>query len=166
MRLQLGCCILFILLSTLLSGCGGITPIWTQELKLTGDHTLYFAHTPREFQLEVPPAHDSAASVLRLELEITYQVNAVGRNDLPIELIIEKGGAPPMSYEVHVPLRTDGKWLGVPRRYDEDYALTYPVIPSFRLGPGSYSLKIYANDDQKEKIYGITRLVARLYELD
>ena len=61
-------------------------------------------------------------------------------------------------------LKQDGQWRGAPQENEVDYTFTQVAIPQLTLEPDhSYTLKVYANDDELEKIYGIVRLVARLY---
>ncbi|MEL6592698.1 MAG: hypothetical protein AAFQ68_21545, partial [Bacteroidota bacterium] len=56
------------------------------------------------------------------------------------------------------------KWLGEPKQNEIDFSLTHIAIPELRLKPGEYTLRIYANDEAQESVYGIVNVEARLYE--
>ena len=150
-----------------ISACSEIVPVWVGTLDLTKDYTLYRTDLPREFEIQFD--HPQPEVDVKLELELTYDISGIGRKDLPLILFLERKDSIetslPQGFPVKIPLKENSKWLGSPGANEVDYLVTYPVIPSLLLKSGAtYSLKIYANDEQTEKIYGIVRLSARLYE--
>lgn len=149
------------------TACSEIVPVWTDALDLTKDYTLYRTDLPREFEIQFD--HPQPELDVRLELELTYDISGIGRKDLPLILFLERKDSLetsfPQGFPIKIPLKEDSKWLGQAGTNEVDYVITYIVIESLLLKSGAaYSLKIYANDEQTEKIYGVVRLAARLYE--
>jgi hypothetical protein len=139
--------------------CSDIVPVWVGQKKLD-DLTLYYSDLPLEFDLRLKT---EKTLDLRLELEITYY-SGIGREDLPLTLIIEGDSLLPREFPVRITLKEGEQWQGIPDANEIDYSLTYEAISSISLKPGDYILKMYANDEKEEKIYGVTRIVARLFE--
>lgn len=145
------------------SGCSDIVPVWTSSLKIP-DMTLHYSK-PIEFSFQVSGEANKARAYY-LELDLTYYT-PIGRNDLPLEIIIENTldmEKFPQEFHPVIPLKADDKWLGKQEDYETDYTLTYVAIPSVKLKPGSYKIKIFANDSKNEKIFGVVRVSVRLFE--
>ena len=143
------------------SGCGEIVPVWVGESQLA-DYTLYYTE-PVDFLVEVDPIE--ATMDLRLELEITYY-QGIGRNTLPLFIVIQDKDREKevREFTVDVPLRTGDEWLGIPSTNEIDYVLTHNAINHLSFQQGLHTLKIFTNDEEEEKIYGIVKIVARLFE--
>lgn len=144
-------------------GCGDIIPLWRGELSLN-DYTLYYSDYPSEFEMDLSEVQGQEVHA-RLELVIRYYVG-IGRSDLPLFIIIEDEENNISEFTTNVPLKSGDQWLGIPAENEIDYLITHDAIPSLKLKPSKYKLKIYANDDNEEKIYGVVRIEARLYELE
>ena len=106
-----------------------------------------------------------------LELEVTYDASHINREELPLKIFLEPKGSkelkrfPLKEYQVNIPLKIEGEWVGMPDQYGVDYVLTWPAIQSEQFFPGKYTLKIYSNDKhQAEKILGVIKIAARLYD--
>ncbi|MEM9933230.1 MAG: hypothetical protein AAF824_06450 [Bacteroidota bacterium] len=139
--------------------CGDIVPVWRGEIILS-DYTLYYSDLPREFEIEI--TDQNAGQELRLEMALTYYTG-LGRNEIPIYMVLEDAKTNVQEFQTNIPIKSSGAWQGVPDENEIDYTITHTAIPSLTLEEGTYSLKIYANDDKEEKIYGIVRIAARLY---
>lgn len=95
-------------------------------------------------------------------MALTYYTG-LGRNEIPIYMVLEDAKTNVQEFQTNIPIKSSGAWQGVPDENEIDYTITHTAIPSLTLEEGTYSLKIYANDDKEEKIYGIVRIAARLY---
>lgn len=155
----------FFLLSLLLIigvACNDIIPVWVGEVTLN-DYTLYYSDYPREFEIDL--SGDESLVPMRLELTLTYYVG-IGRTDLPLYLILEDENHEVREFHTTLNLKADNQWQGSAQDNEIDYTITHEAISELQLDPQKYKLKIYANDDEIDKIYGIVKLAARLYELD
>lgn len=151
------------LFSLITTGCGDIIPLWVDETELN-DFTLYYTDKPVEFHIEIDQLTTESTQA-RLELDITYYTD-IGRTDIPLFLSLEDDSNHVSEFNANVLLKAEGEWLGVPHNNEIDYTITHNVISSLELRNGHYLLRIYANDEKKEKIYGVVRIVARLYEIE
>lgn len=147
----------------ILQSCGDIIPVWRQE-KTINDYTLYYTDEPKEFQVDLTNEPEAKLD-LRLELVVRYYIG-IGRNELPLFIIIEDEENNISEFTTSIPLKSGEQWLGVPAENEIDYTITHEAIPSLSLKPTTYSMKIYANDEKAEKIYGVVRLEARMYKLE
>lgn len=131
----------------LLSGRGEV------DLK---DYTLSYNEAPLEFLLKVP-GEGKEKKPFHLDLDLTYYV-MIARNTLPLYVVIEDSrDFTFQEFNVKVPLKSEGQWLGEAQDYDTDYRLSYTALPKLNIAPGTYTMKIYANDDKEEKIYGLVK---------
>ena len=151
------CCLIIICCC----GCGDIVPVWVGESNLE-DFTLYYTE-PVDFEVNVDRL--AASLDLRLELEITYY-QGIGRNTLPLFIVIQdkEREKDVREFTVDVQLRSGDEWLGIPSSNEIDYVLTHNAIESLDLQQGLHTMKIFTNDEEEEKIYGIVKIIARLYE--
>ncbi|RMG27249.1 MAG: hypothetical protein D6730_07620 [Bacteroidetes bacterium] len=147
----------------LLAGCGDMIPIWRGEVTLD-DYTIYHSVYPVEFEVDLSREQGAELNT-RLELVIRYYVG-IGRQNLPLFILIEDEENNIREFTVDIPLKSGEQWLGVPAENEIDYVLTHTAIPSLRLKPGKYTLKMYANDELDEKIYGVVKIEARLFLLE
>ncbi len=148
----------------LLSGCGEIVPLWTEQVNLSGDYTLY-RNVAREFEIRFD--HPQPELNTRLEFEVTYDVSSIGQDVLPLAIFVERKDSVsksyPTEYTFSVPLKKDGNWQGQASGNQVDNSLTFTVIPELILKSNTpYVLKVYANES--DAIYGIVKIAARLYE--
>lgn len=140
-------------------GCGDTVPVWVGEASLN-DYTLYRADIPCRFEANIGADKQSLA----LELELTYYAK-LGRSELPIFIVFENKQTKEVTeYKVTIPLIINGQPLGILEENGVDYTLTHLSIPKLRLPKGGYTLKIYADDPQVDKIMGIVKITARLFE--
>ncbi|MDX2247245.1 MAG: hypothetical protein SF052_10735 [Bacteroidia bacterium] len=151
--------LIFLLLLSL--GCGEIRPVWKGEIKLA-NYELFYSE-PCEFQVNVPQIKDSLN--VMLELVVTYYVG-ITRNNLPLFIVLEDQQHNVTEFTTNVVLKEEGEWLGMPEENEIDYTLTHVAIPEFNLNPGSYVLRLYANDDSEEKVYGVVNIEARIFEVE
>ncbi|RMG66502.1 MAG: hypothetical protein D6722_14910 [Bacteroidetes bacterium] len=149
-----------LLLLSLLSwaGCGDVRPIWKGTVSLEG-YTMYFSE-PCEYQVDLTRYSDTLAA--DLELVITYYVGTT-RQDLPLFIVLENSRHDLQEYAIHIPLKENGQWLGQPEENEIDYYLTHLAVSDLRLAPDTYTMRIYANDDKTEKVYGVVSITARLF---
>ncbi|MEO1450237.1 MAG: hypothetical protein AAFV07_11965 [Bacteroidota bacterium] len=155
------CCIILFLVLLLGGGCAEIRPVWKGSVKL--DHyTLYYAE-PLEFTIDVKELW--AEKPLMLELALTYYVGMT-RTNLPLFLVIEDPEHNLKEETVQIVLQESGEWLGYPEENEIDYTITHIAMKGLKLKSGQHTFRIYANDDDEEKIYGLVRVEARLFEFD
>ena len=140
----------------------GFSPGMEGELVLS-DYTLYYSDQPREFQIDI--SDQNSGQELRLELALTYYTG-LGRNEIPLYMVLEDEHTNVQEFQTDIPIKSEGAWQGVADENEIDYTVTHTAIPSIKLEKGTYSLKLYANDDKEEKIYGVVRIAARLYNKD
>lgn len=153
----------FTALSFIVSSCSDVVPVATMRYKIP-DMTLYYSK-PIEFNFTITGEKDKAG-LYYLEMDVTYYT-PIGRNDLPLEIIVENTESTekfPEEFHPVIPLKVDEKWQGKQEEYETDYTLTYIAIPAMKLKPGNYKMKIFANDPKNEKIYGVVRINARIFE--
>jgi len=142
-----------------LGGCADIRPLWKGVQSLES-LTMYFSE-PVEFRIETPPGEDPLIAML--ELAITYD-QGINRSDLPLFLTLEAPDHQVQEFNTTIPLKREGEWLGIPEENEVDYTITHVAASHLKLAPdATYELKLYANDEEKEKIYGVIRVVVRLY---
>lgn len=144
------------------SGCGDIVPVWSGEFK-PDDQTLHFTEKPIEFEVIIDE-EDSVVN-LRLELQVTYY-QGIGRENLPLFLILEDPDHNVHEYQADILLRAENEWLGIQEKNEIDYTISHNAIPDISLSPGKYSLKLFADDEKAEKIFGVLRIVARFYRYE
>lgn len=155
----------FSVLVLLLSSCTDIVPIWSATQNMQ-DLTLYYSK-PVEFNdIEIKVGEEKKPEDFYLELDITYYT-PIGRTDLPLSIVFENTVNTekfPFEFDkVLIPLKIEDKWQGKQEEYETDYTLTHIAVPSVKLPPGKYRMKIYSNDAKSEKIYGVVKIGARLY---
>lgn len=124
-------------------------------------YTLHYSEDPVEFSLQIKDEQDDVD--LMLEMVISYYVG-ISRDALPLFLVIEDSAHNVFEYNTEVILKEDGEWMGVPQQNEIDYSLTHIAIPELRLKAGKYTLRIYANDEAQESVYGVVNVEVRLYE--
>lgn len=148
------------LLLLLMHSCGDISPVWKGAAKLD-TLTLYFSE-PLEFDIRFN--HPEPELETMLELAITYD-QGINLGSLPLFLTIEDEETHTVrEFSIEVPLREEGQWLGYPEENGVDMTVSYIAIQELTLkSDQTYQLKIFANDEESEKIYGIIEVVARLY---
>lgn len=145
----------------ILCGCADIRPLWKGEQALES-LTLYFSE-PLEFTIRIPPAEQPVRAML--ELALTYD-QGINRTSLPLFLTLETPDHQVQEINTLIPLKEDGQWLGIPEENEVDYTITHVVAQDLRLEPNApYELKLYANDESQEKMYGIIRVVLRVYAM-
>ena len=151
-----------ILLVAILNGCGDLRPVWkdTMNMKKQG-YTLHYSEDPVEFSLKI--GSEQAQQSLMLELVVSYYTG-ISRNGLPLFLVLEDADHNVYEYTTEIILKEDGEWMGVPQQNEIDYSLTHIAIPELELNSGQYTLRIYANDEAQESIYGVVNVEARLYQ--
>ena len=150
------------LCSLLLSaGCGEIRPIWKGTAKLEG-YTMYFSE-PCEYTVDL--TRYTTPLQTRLELVVTYYVGTT-RTSLPLFIVLEDSQHDLQEYATTVVLKENGTWLGDPEENEIDYSLTHTAVPALELKPDTYRLRIYANDEEAEKVTGVVQITARLFELE
>lgn len=152
-------CIILLFGLLLLAGCSEIRPVWKGSVKL--DHyTLYYAE-PLEFSIDVKELW--AEKPLMLELALTYYVG-MNRTNLPLFLVIEDPTHNLKEETVQIVLQESGEWLGYPEENEIDYTITQIAMEELQLKPGLHTLRVYANDEDEEKIYGLVQVEVRLFE--
>ncbi|MEL7531420.1 MAG: hypothetical protein AAFN10_08945 [Bacteroidota bacterium] len=144
-----------------MSACGDIKPVWKGDMNMEKQgYTLHYSEDPVEFQLDLKASESDLD--LMLELMISYYVG-ISRSELPLFIVLENENHDLFEYTSEVILKEDDTWLGIPQQNEIDYSLTHIAIPELRLKPGTYTLRIYANDEAQESIYGVVNIEARLY---
>lgn len=146
----------------LLGGCGDVRPVWkgSMNMKKQG-FTLHYSEDPIEFSLSIKPEQEEME--LMLEMVVSYYTG-ISRNGLPLFLVLEDEEHNVFEYNTEVMLKEDGQWMGIPQQNEIDYSLTHIAIPELRLKAGNYTLRIYANDEAQESVYGVVNVEVRLYE--
>ncbi|MEZ4830232.1 MAG: hypothetical protein R3C61_28695 [Bacteroidia bacterium] len=142
-------------------GCGEIRPVWKGEVKLE-NYELFYSE-PCEFKVQIPPMQDTINGML--ELVVTYYVG-ITRNNLPLFIVLEDQNHNVREFTTNVVLKEEGEWLGMPEENEIDYTLTHIAIPEVLLTSGGYTLRLYANDDSEEKVYGVVNIEARIFEVE
>lgn len=140
-------------------GCGDIRPLWKGSIELK-DYTMYYSE-PCEYQVNLK--HIGRPTPAMLELVITYYVGTT-RNSLPLFVVLEDQNHKLSEFTTLVVLKAEGEWMGIPEENEIDYTLTHIAIPELILNPEEYTLRIYANDEEIESLYGVVNISARFYE--
>ncbi len=149
------------ILLILIAGCEDIRPIWKGERALKSQgYSLYFSE-PCEFKMNLDFPQESL--LVLMELVISYD-QKIARSSIPLFLVLEDEDHQVSEFTTTVVIKKEGEWLGMPEENGLDYTISHVAIEEFLVKKGRYSLKIYANDQQSEKVSGIVRLAARLYE--
>ncbi|GAB4417335.1 MAG: hypothetical protein OHK0039_27570 [Bacteroidia bacterium] len=145
----------------LLAACGEVRPLWkgTSELK---NHTVYFSE-PSEYLMDL--THLEQEIEASLELTVTYYAGT-SHTTLPLILIFEDSSHVIREYTTNIRLKEGGEWLGFPSEDGTSYTLSEVAIPEIALKPETYVLRIYANDEEAEKVEGILSLTARVFEVE
>lgn len=144
-----------------LTSCGDIRPLWKGEKALKSQgYSLYFSE-PCEFKMKLDFPQESM--MVLMELVISYD-QKIARNTIPLFLVLEDDAHEVSEFTASVTIKEQGEWLGMPEENGLDYTISHVAIEEFVVRPGEYSLKIYANDQQEEKVSGIVKIAARLYE--
>lgn len=141
-----------------------MVPLWTDQVTLSGDYTLY-RNVACEFEILFD--HPQPELNTRLELEVMYDVSSIGQSELPLAIFVERKDTVnknfPTEYLISIPLKKDGKWLGKTSNNQVDNSLSYTVIDELMIKSNTpYAVKVYANES--DAVYGIVKIVARLYE--
>lgn len=141
-----------------------MVPLWTEQVNLAGDYTLY-RNVACEFEILFD--HPQPDVNTRLELEVMFDVSSIGQNELPLAIFVERKDTVnknyPTEYTLSIPLKENGKWLGKASNNQVDNSLSYTAIEELMLKSNTpYALKVYANES--DAIYGIVKIAARLYE--
>ena len=144
----------------LAGGCADIRPIWVGQAELD-TLTLYFSE-PVEFQIRF--SHPEPEVNTALEFALTYD-QSINQSSIPLFMTLEDRETHRVTeYKADLLIKQDGQWLGYPVGNEVDYTVNQIVLKDLSLKPGqNYTLKIFANDEEEEEIYGIIRLGARLY---
>ncbi|WNJ18927.1 hypothetical protein [Pontibacter sp. G13] len=152
------CCLLMVML---FQGCGDIGPVWKED-KQPEQFTLSFSE-PVEFTISLPPGQPDVQAYL--EFSLTYYTG-IARNTLPLFMVLEDNDLHQIKeFTTQIPLKENGQWKGLMHENEIDYYLTHVAIPSLTIEAGkTYSLKVYADDEKDEKIYGIVSMTGRLFE--
>ncbi|MFK7925929.1 MAG: hypothetical protein AB8H47_28530 [Bacteroidia bacterium] len=156
-------CILssYVMTIVVLTACGDIKPVWKGGMNMEKQgYTLHYSEDPVEFNFDLKGTDSNQE--LMLELVISYYVG-ISRSDLPLFIVLENENHDLFEYTSEVLLKEDDTWLGIPQQNEIDYSLTHIAIPELRLKPDTYTLRIYANDEAQESIYGVVNIEARLY---
>lgn len=154
----------WILLITLgfLSGCSGITPIWKGDCKeLAESKTLYYQQ-PCEYLIEVGKLVDPGP--YSLELTLTYY-SQIGRTELPLFISIEDNLHNTEDYYFSIPLKKDGRDLGVLAQNEIDLTITHLAVNELILTEDTYFLRVFYDGERimEDEAEGIIALEARLY---
>lgn len=146
----------------ILSGCGGITPIWKGDCKeLAESKTLYYQQ-PCEYVIEanklVSPGPYS------LELTLTYY-SQIGRTELPLFISIEDNLHNTQDFYFSIPLKKDGRDLGVLAQNEIDLTITHLAVQELALPEETYFLRVFYDGERimEDEAEGIIALEARLY---
>lgn len=121
---------------------------------------MYYSE-PCEYQVNLE--HIGQPTSAMLELVITYYVGTT-RSELPLFIVLEDKDHKLSEYTTLVVLKAEGEWMGIPETNEIDYTLTHIAIPQIELQPEEYTLRVYANDEDIESLYGIVNITARFYE--
>jgi len=151
----------YVMTIVVLSSCGDIKPVWKGDMNMEKQgYTLHYSEDPVEFEFDLKGGE--ADLDLMLELMISYYVG-ISRSELPLFIVLENENHDLFEYTSEIILKDDDTWLGIPQQNEIDYSLTHIAIPELRLKPDTYTLRIYANDEAQESIYGVVNIEARLY---
>ncbi len=147
------------------SGCGSISPIWKGSCRdLAETKTLYYQQ-PCEYQINAE--NFSLSGPYALELTLTYY-SQIGRSELPLYLSFEDDQHDIQDFHCSIPLKKDGRDLGMPAQNEIDLTLSYLALPFVELGAKSYTLRIFYDGEKlmEEEVEGIIDLEARLYQAE
>lgn len=145
-----------------LSGCSGITPIWKGDCKeLAESKTLYYQQ-PCEYLIEKDQLVDPGP--YSLELTLTYY-SQIGRTELPLFISIEDNLHNTEDYYFTIPLKKDGRDLGVLAQNEIDLTITHLAVKELDLTEDSYFLRVFYDGERimEDEAEGIIALEARLY---
>ncbi|MEL6626045.1 MAG: hypothetical protein AAFQ83_11535 [Bacteroidota bacterium] len=151
-----------VLLGLIGTSCGDIRPLWKGEKKLSDQGYALYRIEPCEFEIEIKTAQQEVD--VMLELAITYYLN-IARTQIPLFLILEDESHNITEYATNITIREEGELLGYPDENEVDYTISQIAIPELTLTPGFYNLKIYSNDRYSEKVDGLVKIVARVFEI-
>ena len=126
------------------------------------NYEMYYSE-PIEFDMDLTNMPSEVDAML--EFVVTYYVG-ITRNNLPLFIVIQDDQQNISEYTTNIVMKDEGEWLGMPEKNEIDYTLTHIAIPDIRLRPQVYKVKLYANDDDAEKVYGIVKIEARFFERD
>lgn len=146
----------------IISGCGGITPIWKGDCKeLAESKTLYYQQ-PCEYLIEVNKLVDPGP--YSLELTLTYY-SQIGRTELPLFISIEDNLHKTEDYYFSIPLKKDGRDLGVLAQNEIDLTITHLAVQELALTEDTYFLRVFYDGERimEDEAEGIIALEARLY---
>lgn len=139
-------------------------PIYSKTQKVP-ELTLHFADQPVVFTIKT----DAPEEMIQSRLELTLQIDqsTFKRDELPLMLILEGPDLDLVEYEISVPIKLDGEWLGEMDDNQVDVQIVHEAIEFLELrSPAKYSLKVFANDDKEQQIFGVIKIGARLYLYD
>jgi hypothetical protein len=145
----------------LLAACGSLVPSWKGTCNVPNQTLLY--NVPCEYLVDLSQAE--ADFPAQIELVITYYGQTVW-SELPLSLILEDQTNPealPQELSVEIPLKKDGQLQGSPHENGIDYVHSVIAVPEISLQNHRYRLRIYANDEQEGKIYGVPAIEVRIY---
>ncbi len=149
----------------LATGCGGITPIWKGHCEeLAESKTLYYQQ-PCEYLIEVDKLLDPGP--YSLELTLTYYSQIV-RTELPLFISIEDNLHNTEDYYFSIPMKKDGRDLGVPAQNEIDLTITHLVVKELKLTEDTYFLRVFYDGERimEDEAEGIIALEARLYNAE
>lgn len=144
------------------TGCGGITPIWKGNCEeLAESKTLYYQQ-PCEYLVEVNKLADPGP--YSLELTLTYY-SQIGRTELPLFISIEDNLHNTEDYYFSIPLKKDGRDLGVLAQNEIDLTITHLAVKELALTEDTYFLRVFYDGERimEDEAEGIIALEARLY---
>lgn len=148
-----------------LSGCSGITPIWKGDCKeLAESKTLYYQQ-PCEYLIEVDKLVDPGP--YSLELTLTYY-SQIGRTELPLFISIEDNLHNTEDYYFSIPLKKDGRDLGILAQNEIDLTITHLAVKELTLTENTYFLRVFYDGERimEDEAEGIIALEARLYNAE
>lgn len=146
----------------LLSSCSGITPIWKGDCKeLAESKTLYYQQ-PCEYQIDANQLSDPGP--YSLELTLTYY-SQIGRTELPLFISLEDNLHNTQDFYFSIPLKKDGRDLGVLAQNEIDLTITHLAIEELELSEDSYFLRVFYDGARimEDEAEGIIALEVRLY---
>lgn len=154
-----------ILLSLSQSGCGGVSPVWKGACEeLRKSKTLYYQQ-PCEYQFS--PVSFLEDGPYALEFTLTYY-SQIGRSELPLFVVLEDDKHSTQEFTLSIPLKKDGRDLGVPAQNEIDLTVTHLAASSLALEEDTYYLRVFYDGERlmEAEAEGIIALEARLYNSD
>lgn len=152
----------FLISLGILSGCSGITPIWKGDCEELAESKALYYQQPCEYLIEVGELVDPGP--YSLELTLTYY-SQIGRTELPLFISIEDNLHRTEDYYFTIPLKKDGRDLGVLAQNEIDLTITHLAVRELELTEDTYFLRVFYDGEgiMEAEAEGIIALEARLY---